>query len=136
MKNRISLALAIIGLVVLFTACTKANIETGNEKIVALHECTQQAADPNICFDSLLTDSRCPKDVECIWQGTALIEVTFSERGNSHQFVMSLKGFPDLGYPSDTTINGNRIIFIDLKPHPVSNNPQPKKVEAVFDISQ
>ncbi len=118
MKNRISLALAIIGVVVLFTACTKANIETGKEKIVALHDCTPQAVDPYICFDSLLTDSRCPKDVECVWQGTALIKVTFSEMGNSHQFVMSLKNFPDLGYPSDTTINGHRIIFTDLSSLP------------------
>ncbi|MEO8962568.1 MAG: hypothetical protein ABI325_11845 [Ginsengibacter sp.] len=136
MKNRISLALAIIGVVVLFTACTKANIETGKEKIVALHDCTPQSVDSYICFDSLLTDSRCPKDVECVWQGTALIKVTFSEMSNSHQFVMSLKGYPDLGYPSDTSINGHRIIFTDLTPHPVSNSPQPKEVKAFFNISE
>lgn len=136
MKNKILLASAIIGVVVLFAACAKANIETGKEKIVALHECSQQSVGPYICFDSLLTDSRCPKDVECVWKGTALIKVTFSEMGNSHQFVMSLKDFPDLGYPSDTTINGHRIIFTDLIPHPVSNSPQPNEMKAIFSITE
>ena len=136
MKKRTSWSLAIISVIALFAACTKANIETGKEKIVALHDCTQQSFDPYICFDSLLTDSRCPKKVECVWQGTALIKVTFSEKGNSHQFVMSLKDFPSLGYPSDTTINGHRIIFTDLKPYPVSNGPQPTEAKAFLSISQ
>lgn len=136
MKKRICCSLAILAIIALFAACTKANIESGKQKVVALHDCTQQSVDPYICFDSLLTDSRCPKDVECVWQGTALIKVTFSEMGNSHQFVMSLKDFPDMGYPSDTTINGHRIIFTDLKPHPVSNGSQPKDMKAFFSISQ
>lgn len=136
MKKRISWPLAILSAIFLFAACSKFNIESGKEKVVALHDCTRQAIDPYICFDSLVTDSRCPKGVECVWQGTAIIKVTFSEAGNQHHFTMSLKGFPSLGYPSDTTINGHRIIFTDLKPHPVSNSPQPKQVEAIFSISQ
>lgn len=136
MQNRISWPLAVISVIVLFASCIKANIETGNQKGVALHSCNQQAIDPYICFDSLITDSRCPIGVECVWQGTAIIGITFSEAGNSHHLIMSLKGFPSLGYPSDTTINGYRIIFTDLKPYPDTPDSGAPEPRAFFSISQ
>lgn len=104
MKNKLFWSLMILPAIILFASCSKAGTEPGDEIVVALHDCSQKTSDPYICFDSLLTDSRCPTGVECVWQGTALIKVTFSERGNSHQFVMSLKDFPDLGYPEDTKV--------------------------------
>ena len=128
--------MAIISVIILFISCKKADIESSKEKVVALHDCTQQAIDPYICFDSLVTDSRCPTGAECIWQGTAIVEITFSETGNLHHFTMSLKGFPSLGYPNDTTINGYRIIFTDLKPYPDINRPQATETRAIFNISQ
>jgi hypothetical protein len=84
----------------------------------------------------LIIDSRCPKGGECIWQGTAVIKISFHETSNTYSTLMSLKGYPDLGYTSDTTINGYRIIFTDLNPYPDSNVPAPEKVEASFIISR
>jgi hypothetical protein len=135
MKNRTSWLLA-ISVILLFVSCKKADIETDKDNGgVALYDCSQKSIDTYICFDSLITDSRCPAGMECIWQGTALIKVTFSEGDNIHHFVMSLQGFPSLGYPSDTTIDGYRIIFIDLKPHPATNRPHGTATRAFFSIS-
>lgn len=51
---------------------------------------------------------------------------------------MSLEGFPSLGYPNDTTINGFKIVFTDLEPYPDYNKPAPKArdIKATFIITQ
>jgi hypothetical protein len=68
----------------------------------------------------------------------AIIQVTFHENKNAHTFKMSLKGFPSLGNPSDTSINGYKIIFADLKPYPNINKPAPteRDIKATFSITQ
>ena len=132
-------------LVTVFSRCEKNKIEardkndskTGDIKLVAINECTDKLVDPYICFDSLIMDSRCPLNAICVWQGTTLVEVTFHEAGNTHRFTMSLKGFPGLGHPSDTTINGYHIIFEDLEPYADVNNPgnQNTAPKATFSIT-
>lgn len=135
MKKKSFCWLVLITGITFFTSCKKNNVETGNKKSVTLYNCTVKTNEPYICFDSLITDSRCPKEVECIWQGTAIIKIRFHETGNTHSILMSLKGFPGLGYISDTAINGYQIIFTDLKPYPDINVPAPEKIEASFIIS-
>jgi hypothetical protein len=124
-------------LVITCSASCKKNFEQDDTNSAALHSCTRNQIEPYICFDSLLEDSRCPVGAECFWQGTALIKVSFHETNQTHVFIMSLKGFPGLGYPADTTINGYRIIFIDLKPLPDVNRagPKPSEIKAFFSIS-
>lgn len=135
MKNKTFRLLTIISVIILFASCQKVTINTGkDERAVALYDCSEKANGATICFDSLLMDSRCPAGSECIWQGTAIIKITFSENGNSHPLTLSLKGFPGLGHPSDTAINGYRISFIDLKPYPDANHPSAKKPIAFFKI--
>lgn len=130
--------LVFIAGIIILPGCSKSNYESGNNRIVKLHTCSQPILDSYICFDSLVTDSRCPKGVECIWQGTAVIKVSFHERDNTHIFRMSLDEFPFLGYPHDTTINGYQIVFKDLSPYPDANKPAPigTPVEATFIISK
>jgi hypothetical protein len=48
---------------------------------------------------------------------------------------MSLKGYPDFGYPSDTTVNGYRIVFTDLNPYPDTNIPSPPESEMKASFS-
>lgn len=98
---------------------------------VNLSECSSGQS-VYICFDSLLTDSRCPQQMECVWSGTALINVTFHEGGNSHAFTMSLRGYPDFGYPSDTLISGHQIAFADLLPYPGDGNSYPHKASFII----
>ena len=111
--------------------------ETIYDNSAALYGCTAKSIEPNICFDSLITDSRCPKPAVCFWSGTAIIKISFHERGNVHTFKMSLKDFPSLGYPNDTTIAGYRIVFTGLTPYPDFNAPAPQAsdIRATFNIT-
>ena len=106
---------------VLLFGCQKLKLGTGEFQTVQLNECSDNKASAYICFDSLLTDSRCPSGGECFWQGTASIRVTFHEENQSHTFKMSLKGFPSLGFPADTTVAGYKISFEKLEPYPSIN---------------
>lgn len=138
MKNKFFCGLILITGITFHTSCKKNNLETGNIKSVTLYNCSEKTIEPYICFDSLIDDSRCPQGVECIWAGTALIKVSFHETNNTHILLMaSLKGFHALSYTNDTTINGYRIMFTDLKPYPnldIQALPQ-NKVVASFNIS-
>lgn len=137
MKNKFLCLLVLFAGIMFFTKCKKTHLVTVNNRSVALHDCTEMSIEPYICFDSLLTDSRCPTGAECFWQGTALIKISFHEKGNVHKFIMSLKHYPGLGYPSDTTIDGYNLIFTDLKSYPDINTPSPqtKETEAFFSLS-
>jgi hypothetical protein len=119
-----------------FSACKKKDIKLSSDiNSVPIYHCTDESALLYICFDSLLTDSRCPAGAVCFWQGTALIKISVHEAANTHSFVMSLKGFPGLSYPGDTTINGYTIIFTDLKPYPAINGPGDETSKASFSIT-
>lgn len=115
------------------TSCKKASF---HDKSVTLYSCSDKTIEPYICLDSLVEDSRCPIGAECFWQGTVIIQISFHERNHIHKLKMSLSGFPTLGYPHDTTINGYKIVFTDLKPYPEINKPAPKptEIKAYFDI--
>ncbi len=72
----------------------------------------------SICFDSVLTDSRCPEDVLCIWQGEAIVR--FRITGN-HQESLYL----DLhAGAADTVFYGYKLSFTDLWPHPNTKIPR------------
>ncbi len=111
-------------------SCKKERVENNNKIVVTLYSCSEKAIEPYICFDSLIIDSRCPKGVECVWAGTALVKISFGENGNIHPFKMYL------GH--DTTINSYKIAFTDLIPYPDDNTPIPEweKTIATFTISQ
>lgn len=129
------LKLLLLIAVICFVKCRKNELRTDSFNI-PLYECSQKSIEPYICFDSLITDSRCPKDVECIWAGTAQIKVSFHESGNTHRFIMSLQNFPAMGYPNDTTINGYRVQFVGLLPYPLSNSNPVSKKQATISISK
>ena len=137
MKIYLSGFAVILTVILFFSACKKrAEIITGKHSVM-LGNCMEKTMGPYICFDSLITDSRCPIGGICLWQGTALVKISFHESGYVHKFAMALKDFPDIGYPSDTTIGGYKISFIDLKPYPDINAPNQQKLkpEAFFGIT-
>jgi len=67
-----------------------------------------------ITFDSLLSESRCPVNVVCVWAGNASLHFTFSKDGEETGF--NLNTHPD--FLNDTTISGYRISLLDVKPYP------------------
>jgi hypothetical protein len=74
----------------------------------------------SITMDSVLNDSRCPVDAECIWQGNAAVRFIFSENSNKKQFVLNTFN-RDRFFNGDTLAYGFRIRLLNLMPSPYSN---------------
>lgn len=68
----------------------------------------------SICFDSVLTDSRCPVNVVCIWAGEAVVRFKLTRNNNSSIFIDLHTG------TVDTIVNGYKFSFIDLLPYPTT----------------
>jgi hypothetical protein len=69
-------------------------------------------------FTKVISESRCPSDVECIWQGTAIIELsTCNEKGGSVTL--------EIYHPVDYTISGvnYKIELTGLDPYPSTSHP-------------
>ena len=120
-----------------FIACKKDNFRTSSngelkisnsESASSNHiyykdgpETSYNGDDVRVSFDSLIEDSRCPNGVVCIWQGTAIAKFLF--RVNKKQREITLSTFKLPGYPSDTTLLGYKIEFVDLLPYPDIKKP-------------
>jgi hypothetical protein len=99
--------------------------------ILPYRECFYDCERENyICFDSLLTDSRCPIDVQCFWAGTAGIRLIIQNRYNPPVNVDLYLG------TRDKTVDGYEISFLDLYPYPVyfSDHRKPEKYSAKLVI--
>lgn len=115
-------------LLIVLASCTKNKTEAADPSKVTLNNCSTEiphTTAPYICFDSLITESRCPIGVVCIWSGYVMIKTSFHENGNTHNFRMMIPYINGLGAVNDTTINGYRIVFKDLTPYPDMTKPLP-----------
>jgi len=73
-----------------------------------------------ISIDSVLSDSRCPSDVVCVWEGNAEVRFLFNNDGEKMKFILNSHGGDN--YPSDTIISGYYIKLVELHPYPVSTS--------------
>jgi hypothetical protein len=75
-----------------------------------------------VSFVSVLEDSRCPRGVNCVWQGNAKISIEIKVKGEKPATV-------DLNttlVPREADSQGYRISLVDLTPQPgegEANNP-------------
>jgi hypothetical protein len=67
-------------------------------------------------MDSVLSDSRCPSNVDCFWEGNAQVRFFFRADSILTEFVLNTHG----GNPfrSDTVISGYEIQLLGLSPYP------------------
>ena len=73
--------------------------------------------DLKLCFDAVVSDSRCPANAMCIWQGAATATFSFTKNGDTHRFDLSTITMKP-NYTKDTVIAGYKIEFINLSPYP------------------
>ena len=73
--------------------------------------------DLKLCFNKVVSDSRCPANAVCIWQGAATATFSFTKNGNAHRFDLSTITMKP-NYTKDTVIAGYKIEFINLLPYP------------------
>jgi hypothetical protein len=114
-------------LTIAFVSCKKSFQRNNTNKIqinsstnISWKTCSQTTYKSDvlkICFDSLIEDSRCPIGAECIWQGVAVVKFSFSVNNNHHDLIMSPQHSP-LFFPSDTSLMGYKIEFLNLQPYP------------------
>lgn len=87
-----------------------------NEKVKLGHSKT------TISFDEIQEDSRCPKDVTCVWQGIATVKVSITENGKKEEFLISNLDLEDDNRKKSFNYNGYTFIFSELKPEPGAEN--------------
>jgi len=129
MKTAFLTLFAIIGLATIGMAqqTETLTIKRGQQK---------KAADSGITlkFVSVLEDSRCPTDVNCIWEGNAKIEVIISDKnGGSKKSVMNTTS----GGPLGDQHNGWAIYLTSLTPLPKGTKAtKQKSYVATFNITR
>lgn len=80
------------------------------------------------CFDSVY-DSRCPANMECVWQGEATVKLSMQIGANQKQFFkLSTINHP-LTFKSDTTISGYHIKLVSVSPYPGDGSNSPYRIE-------
>ena len=68
-------------------------------------------------FVRVVEDSRCPKGVQCVWEGDATIELRVSpEQGGPETVQLHLNA----GTAKDVVVHGLRIVLERLDPYPES----------------
>ena len=83
--------------------------------------------DIEITFLEVLEDSRCPKDVDCVWAGQAKIKVRVSEKGKEaieKEVVLSSLGIAAIIHKSDAFV----IKAVNLSPYPKTTMPAKDRV--------
>jgi hypothetical protein len=97
-----------------------------------LSESATTDSDPvTVTFYQIVEDSRCPTDVECVWQGDATAVITVQANG---EFTDTLHLNVE---PREVTHGDYTIRFVDLKPAPVSTEEiDPSDYVATFRVSK
>jgi hypothetical protein len=113
-------------LLLLLSNCSKNNELTGDSSFSlndTLNLAINKSAINNenqltIKIDSVLSDSRCPSDVVCIWEGNAAVRFLLVNDGKETKFVLNTHG--GVNFISDTIIDKYSIQLVNLKPYPIS----------------
>ncbi len=76
----------------------------------------------NITFDSITEDSRCPKDVQCIWSGVAKAKITFSGyMSRPRTAELATLENPAKGFTNTTIYHYSKITLIEVSPQKQKN---------------
>jgi hypothetical protein len=113
-----------ISLIALLSTCNKCIDLSGNttfnlKDTFDLPVCKSAINSENhlsIAIDSVLNDSRCPINADCIWKGNAAVRFIFSNKQVKTKFVLNTNS--GVNFPSDTIIDGYSIKLIQLTPYP------------------
>lgn len=113
------------------TALPQGTVLVGNKRTARIGQ------DVTITADTIM-DSRCPKDVQCVWAGNARVAFTLSNNVISQKDTLCIG---DCRAPSkgnvDTILIGNtryKVTLLDVTPYPVANTTT--KPEALLKVEQ
>ncbi|MEO8404751.1 MAG: hypothetical protein ABI480_09155 [Chitinophagaceae bacterium] len=137
MKRVCLVTLSIV--LIAFISCEKSDNNTSRYPYVFLDQCVTPSFESDnirLCMNEVLSDSRCPANANCIWQGAASAKFTFTKNGSPHPIVLSTLSLAP-GFTKDTTIDGYKIEFINLLPYPdFSHTPGSDEIKAEVKITK
>lgn len=102
-------------------SCSKSGLLRQGSVEIVLDNCSSgrlSGDNLNLCFEDLLSDSRCPANAMCIWQGAAVAKFTLTKNKETHSFVLSTTDMPDGTYKKEINLMGYKIEFVNLSPYP------------------
>ncbi|MEN8157322.1 MAG: hypothetical protein ABFS10_10235, partial [Bacteroidota bacterium] len=77
--------------------------------------CVTTYGQANLCFDSVVNDSRCPIGAVCCWEGNAEVKLDLTITGQGkHDIRLNTHS----NFPSDTTIGHLNISLVKVTPYP------------------
>ena len=87
-----------------------------------------------VTFESVTTDSRCPVDVTCVWEGDAVVVVSLRPApAGPAQHDLHTAG----RYPSEAQEGDYRVRLVDLAPAPrEGRSPGPGDYRATFVVTR
>jgi hypothetical protein len=78
-------------------------------------------------------DSRCPVDVQCVWEGDAAVSVEIDDRSAPTSYELHTSG----RYPREVTHGAYRVTLVRLDPAPRSSAPvSPSDYLATLSVSR
>ena len=128
----------VVGLVIIcLFSCEKENNTDNSDFIDTLDlitdDCKTTIERSTICFDTVLTDSRCAAGANCKWEGNAIVSLDLTTHDNEN-YKVELNTNPD--FSIDTTIGNIYILLTDLTPYPeISMVINPKDYKANLTIA-
>jgi hypothetical protein len=130
--------LASVIIAMLLLSCSK-QIVSHDPAILYLNDCNEYSYYSEVvslCFNNVVSDSRCPKDVVCVWEGTAVANFTFKKDNVSYPITLSTLRQPPQ-YIKDTIIAGYKIEFLNLLPYPVTHStPSASTIRAEVKVTR
>jgi hypothetical protein len=137
---KILINLSVLFLLTVNIGCKKSNdLRNPKSIILKVKECrnlSYSSQNIRICFDSLLTDSRCPIGGICIWEGYAAGRFSLTVHNQTSVFDLSATNDVYNSYTTDTIIAGYKIEFTELNPYPNISVPPPTLKTATLRITK
>ncbi|HUG40865.1 MAG TPA: hypothetical protein VMM12_10280 [Longimicrobiales bacterium] len=97
-------------------------------------EATSSSLDLTIRFVDVATDSRCPIDVDCVWEGDAEVVIHLGEPGEERLVSLHTPG-ERIGLGTVDLSSGHRLELIELLPDDRSDRPiVQKEYRATFRL--
>ncbi len=89
----------------------------------------------DITFDAVTEDSRCPEDVDCVWQGRATIRLALRAGDEAGDALPAIMGMTNESVPVEAL--GHRFTLRALTPYPgASGAPGGASVEATLVVER
>jgi hypothetical protein len=129
-----------VSIIVMAHSCSKKDIQLKEGTIeIAVERCGSGDIGGDtirLCFDSLISDSRCPANAICVWAGSALAKFSLTKNGESTSFNLATLKYGS--YNKDTVIMGYKIEFVNLSPYPgtVSTPVPADRIKAEIKITR